>query len=104
LQVIAGAPAERGGLRVDDEVVTIDGRTPVNAADIVAQIRQTRAGASVAVVLRRDGAQLAITLTPEVRPDLLAMVRRMLEGKPAPEFAAQQLARTRRGSRISPAR
>jgi hypothetical protein len=61
------SPAERAGLRAGD-IVTMLGKTPVkNVYDYTYALGEMRAGEEVEVVIRRDGRQMTLKLTPEKR-------------------------------------
>jgi cytochrome c biogenesis protein CcmG/thiol:disulfide interchange protein DsbE len=89
VRVIHGAPAERAGLTIGDQVVSLDGRPVATATEIIERIRSSPPGTSIAVVVLRAGNRLTITLTPETRPDMDEMIHEALVGKPAPSFAAE---------------
>jgi len=86
LRVIPGSPAELAGMRVGDEVVTLDGKPAVDAPNLVREIRGRATGTEVAIVVLRAGAQVNLTLVVEARPEDLVLVRRALVGKAAPGF------------------
>jgi hypothetical protein len=61
------SPAERAGLRAGDIVMML-GKTPVkNVYDYTYALGEMRAGEEVEVVIRRDGRQMTLKLTPEKR-------------------------------------
>ncbi|MBY0338307.1 MAG: RIP metalloprotease RseP [Acetobacteraceae bacterium] len=66
-QVQAGSAAERAGLLPGDVIVSLDGRR-VSRFDQVQRHVQPRAGEPVAIVVERDGREVAATVTPAVRP------------------------------------
>ncbi len=88
LRVIPGSPADLAGLRIGDEVITLDGKPAISAPNLVSEIRRRATGAKVALVVMRAGVQVNLTLTVEVRPDDVVLVRRALVGKAAPGFEA----------------
>ncbi len=88
LRVIPGSPADLGGLRVGDEVISLDGKPALSAPNLVREIRSRGTGAKVALVVMRAGKQVSLSFTVEARPDDGELVRRALVGKPAPGFAA----------------
>lgn len=57
------APAAEAGIRPGDEYVSVGGRTIVSQADIAAAVRPN-AGKPIEVVIRRDGAERTLTMTP----------------------------------------
>ncbi len=88
LRVIPGSPADTAGLRVDDEVLALDGKPALSAPNLVREIRGRAMGAKVALVVLRAGKQVTLSLTVEARPEDDELVRRALIGKPAPGFEA----------------
>ena len=88
LGVIPGSPADVAGLRIDDEVISLDGKPAISAPNLVREIRGRAMGAKVALVVLRADTQLTLSLTVEARPDDDELVRRALLGKPAPKFEA----------------
>jgi thiol-disulfide isomerase/thioredoxin len=94
LLVIPGAPAERGGLRPADEVLTVDGQPMTRASEIVQRIQAVEPGMTVRLVVQRQGSPLTIVLSPEPRPEMMDVVRQALIGKPAPEFTGELISGT----------
>jgi regulator of sigma E protease len=64
--VNAGDPAERAGLRKGDVILSIEGRRMVYSRNVSDALRN-RAGQPTRMVVRRDGAEVPITVTPEQR-------------------------------------
>ena len=68
LSVVPGLPADRAGLRVGDEVLTVDGRpvrTTVEFHEVAADLQR---GRTVDFLVRRGRAVQVITVTPGVSP------------------------------------
>jgi S1-C subfamily serine protease len=63
-----GSPADRAGLKVQDVVLALDGRTTTGADDLIRLLTGDKIGRSVAVELLRDQARHAVSLVPEERP------------------------------------
>ena len=63
-QAIEGGPGARAGLRRGDEIVALDGRPLVDAADFVRSVRAAPERA-LQLQVRRDGATITLPLTPE---------------------------------------
>jgi Lon-like protease len=61
--VVAGSPAA-GLLDVGDVLVSVGGRPVKGRDDVVAQVKAVPAGASTRVVVRRDGAEKSVDVTP----------------------------------------
>jgi thiol-disulfide isomerase/thioredoxin len=83
IQVVHGAPGDRAGVKVGDEIVSIGGRGVTDGKDIVQRARALPAGKPVAIVVRRGGQELTLSVVPEARPD---HPEQSLIGKPAPPF------------------
>ena len=62
-EVVAGSPAERGGLRVDDEIVSVDGRRMEDSSDVGRWMRAA-GERDVSLAIERDGAAMTIALRP----------------------------------------
>ncbi len=54
-QVQPGGPADKGGIKIDDVIVSIDGRQIKNGDDLVADIASRRPGSTVRLGYLRDG-------------------------------------------------
>lgn len=89
-QVIRGAPGERAGLQIGDQLVSIDGQPVTTVPAFVDRVARTKAGDKLAIVVVRGGGQITLPVTVEARPASPALST--LVGKPAPAFAAQPLA------------
>ena len=85
-QVMPGSPAERAGIKAEDEIVSLDGKPVADGMDFINRIRQSQVGSSVTIVVSRGGNNVSIAVTLEQRPDPQT-VARSLVGKPAPDFA-----------------
>jgi cytochrome c biogenesis protein CcmG, thiol:disulfide interchange protein DsbE len=85
-QVIKGAPGDKGGLRIGDEIVSVDGATIATGPDFVERVRGAKSGATLAFAIVRGGGKVTLTVTPEPRPASIA--GNALIGKPAPTFEA----------------
>ncbi len=64
-KLVAGAAADRAGLRVGDEVLRIDGAAISSWTDLVGKIREA-GGKSVALDVVREGRQLQFEVVPEL--------------------------------------
>lgn len=62
-------PAERAGLEAGDVITALDGRSVANADELVVAIRDNSPGATVTVVIERDGATREYPVTLGSRPD-----------------------------------
>ena len=88
-QIIKGAPGDKGGLRIGDEIVTIDGVKMESAAQFVERVMGTKRGDTLAFVVNRGGGTIKFAITVEARPESIA--QSSLIGKPAPTFEAEPL-------------
>jgi thiol-disulfide isomerase/thioredoxin len=84
LQVVPGGPASRAGIQLGDEIASVDGRAVTNGHEIVELVRALPPGKAVQFVLHRAGKELALAVTPDERPTVMAAT---LADKPAPAFA-----------------
>jgi regulator of sigma E protease len=91
--VAAGSPAERGGIRPQDRIVSVGGRRTDTWDQFYTAIG-SRARRSVAVVLLREGREMTVQVTPEaetkyeigeigVMPDVHPHIRAVTVGDPA---------------------
>jgi regulator of sigma E protease len=66
--VFAGQPAARGGLKVDDSVVSVNG-TRITSSTVFVDIVRHSKGAPIDVVVQRNGKTLPLKLQPEASGD-----------------------------------
>jgi S1-C subfamily serine protease len=64
VEVVAGSPAERGGLRAEDLIVSIDGVATPRVDDVQRLMVADRIGRTVDVVVVRDGRGVQLRVTP----------------------------------------
>jgi thiol-disulfide isomerase/thioredoxin len=88
-QVIKGAPADKAGLAIGDQIVAIDGRPIARGPEFVRRVKSTRNGDTLAITVARGGKQLVLRVVVEPRP--LSIAQSSLVGQPAPAFAAPTL-------------
>lgn len=91
IQVVPGGPAEQAGVRIGDELATVDGHAVATDTDAVQTIRGHRPGAT-GFRLRRSGKDMAVAIAIAQMPDIDELSKQTLLGKPAPPFAAQRVA------------
>jgi len=89
-QVVPGAPADKAGMQIGDEVVSIDGKPIADAKAVVEHAAVLTAKKPTAVVVRRKGVEVPLTVTPELRPDA-GTVQGTFVGKPAPALSLPSL-------------
>ena len=65
VEVVAGSPAERAGIRAEDLIVELDGAAVEDAADLQRLMVAERIGTKVSVMALRDGRELELELVPE---------------------------------------
>ena len=66
--VAPGSPAEAGGLKPGDVVISIGGQRAFTAEDLVGTIR-TRPGQALPVEVERDGKRLTLSVTPKAEDE-----------------------------------
>jgi putative serine protease PepD len=67
--VVPGGPADDGGLRAGDRVVSIAGRTVTKSDDVAAAVGAAKPGERVKVEVRRGDAERTLTVKLGTRPD-----------------------------------
>jgi regulator of sigma E protease len=91
--VAAGSPAERGGIKPQDRIVSVGGR-PTDTWDQFFAAIGTRARRNVAIVLLREGREVTVQVVPDaetkyeigeigVMPDVHPHIRAVTAGDPA---------------------
>ncbi|MDX2087029.1 MAG: redoxin family protein [Kofleriaceae bacterium] len=85
--VIKNGPAAAGGVMAGDIVVSLDGKPASGAEQLVRAIRAHAVGDRIQLVLDRGGTQVNVTFVLGAKPDLVQIIKRELEGSPAPAFA-----------------
>ena len=75
-----GTPAEKSGLKMGDEVISIGGRSVREPSDILDAAFFSEVGGKVPVKVKRDGKEQIFTMTFSARPDSSRIV------EPAPLF------------------
>src|SRR5215213_6631877 len=69
VQQVTGAPAQRGGLRQGDLILSFDGRTIATASDLGQAVLTREPGDTVKVVVQRNGNRQTLTVTLGTRPN-----------------------------------
>jgi hypothetical protein len=67
-EVLPGSAAAAAGLKAGDRLLTLDGRWTDSVADLYEAAGHVKLGSAAKVVVRRDGKEVALTVTP--RPGL----------------------------------
>jgi serine protease Do len=70
--VVAGSPADQAGLKVGDNINSVDGRPVKNGDDLVSDIASRKPGAKVTLGVIRNGKKQDITVTVADRAKLFA--------------------------------
>jgi thiol-disulfide isomerase/thioredoxin len=86
-QVIENTPAERAGLKADDEIRALDGKPVAQPTELIGLIQEKGVGEKVTLLVSRAGKALTLTMALEARPDEVQLLKTHLLGKPAPGFA-----------------
>jgi hypothetical protein len=63
-EVYAGGPADKGGLKTGDRLLTLDDRWTDSVTDLYAAAGKAKPGEAVKVVVRRAGKELELTVKP----------------------------------------
>jgi putative serine protease PepD len=69
VQEVTGAPAQRGGLRPGDLILSFDGRTIGTASDLGQAVLTRKPGDTVEVVVQRNGDRETLEVTLGTRPN-----------------------------------
>jgi putative serine protease PepD len=67
-QIVAGAPADKAGLKKGDVITSFDGKTIGSADDLTAAVFQAKPGEKVSVTVARNGNTQHLSLTLGVQP------------------------------------
>ena len=62
--VFADSAAAKGGLKVGDRLLTIDGRWTDSLGDTAVAASLIKPGKAVAVAVKREGKEVQLTITP----------------------------------------
>ncbi len=85
--VLDGTPGQKAGLHADDEVLAIDGAAVKTPKDLIDVVTHKGVGTKIAVDIVRDGKRTTFSMTLEARPEAVALLKKQLLDKPAPDFA-----------------
>src|SRR5262249_57574604 len=67
-QIVAGAPADKAGLKKGDVITSFDGKTVGSADDLTAAVFNAKPGDKVSVTVTRNGNTQHLSLTLGVQP------------------------------------
>ena len=62
-RVVKDSPADKAGIQEDDVIITFDGKTVYDSADLTELVRDREPGAEITVVVVRDGKEQELTVT-----------------------------------------
>src|SRR3989338_10126679 len=68
IEVLADSPADRAGLRVADQILSVDGQSLLKIEELQQYFNQ-KLGEPVSLVIGRQQEQLTVELTPEIIPE-----------------------------------
>ena len=84
--IISGSPAEKGGLKEGDEVLSIDGNPIDNWSKMTTEV-QFAANRETDFVVRRDNAEITLKITPEVKENSIAYIGTLSETNKCARYA-----------------
>ncbi len=58
VQIVEGGAADKAGLKVKDRILSVDGQTIENAADVKAILAKHKVGDTIEIVVKRDGQEI----------------------------------------------
>ena len=58
VQIVEGGAADKAGLKVKDRIISVDGQTIENAADVKAILAKHKVGDTIEIVVKRDGQEI----------------------------------------------
>jgi thiol-disulfide isomerase/thioredoxin len=88
-QVIKGAPADKAGLKIGDEIISVNNTPIPSGPAFVERIMNTHNGDTLAIAIVRGGGPVTLRVVVEPRPESIA--QSTLIGKPAPLFEADHV-------------
>jgi peroxiredoxin len=91
-RVVRGSPADKGGVRVGDRIVGLDGAKITAPAQVTRAVGQHKVGETVAVELERRGTPTTASVVLARRPSGDDMIRMDLVGAAAPEWKVTAIA------------
>ncbi len=67
--VVAGAPADKGGLKADDVVIKLDGKEVKDVQDFVSSVRAHKPGDKITLTVKRGDKEMEIKITAGEAPE-----------------------------------
>jgi len=89
-QVVAGQPADQGGIRANDVVVSVDGTAVEGPRDLQRIISSTPVGQSVKISLMREGKEQQVAVTVGAYQTAPRVPRRLVPPAPGPRQPSPQ--------------
>jgi thiol-disulfide isomerase/thioredoxin len=86
-QVMRGSPAERGGLRVGDRIVEIEGTRVTAPSQVSRSVAARKVGETMTIAIERTGTALRMPVVLIARPSSDELLRMHLVGAPAPAWS-----------------
>jgi peroxiredoxin len=86
-EVIDGTPAYEVGLRVGDQILSIDRKRVATPSQLIALVGPHQAGDTIELWVERDRTRFRIDVDLVAMPSRNELLYRRLVGKPAPNFA-----------------
>lgn len=84
--VVSGGPAERAGIKADDVVIELNGKSFKNQVVFVAALKKVPIGSTITLTVERAGAVQTVSLPSELRPPITNLVLQV--GTPGQPLAA----------------
>jgi peroxiredoxin len=86
-EVVEGAPAQKAGIKVGDEVLSLDGEKVDGAPAVIAAVKKAGVGKTVKLrVADADGKTRTVAIALEPKPSMGSIQKGSLIGKTAPDF------------------
>jgi thiol-disulfide isomerase/thioredoxin len=85
--VVRGSPAERGGVRAGDRIVSIDGARVTTPGHVSRSVATHKVGDTVTLGIERTGNAIRTSVVLGARPSSDDLLRMHLVGAPAPEWS-----------------
>lgn len=85
-QVIRTSPADRGGIRVGDEITKVGDVKVSSSSEVIRKLRSQKVGERVVLVVRRGEHDVTLPVTTDEFPTPEAMLRMQFVSAPAPTW------------------
>lgn len=90
LKVVKGSPADKGGLKAGDRIVSVDGTKVTAPVGVTKVVQAKKVGDTVSIEVERAGSSKTQTLTLASRPSGDQILKMDLVGSAAPAFTNVQ--------------